>query len=173
MRLCSYVVVIDKGFAPERAPFSGFCTLAACTPNHQGLRLKKGDWVLGKQFGWIPGDYLFMRCTSPDVLDFDNYYRDGRFAVKKAKAGTWRKRCGDNIYYRDKANQWVRELPFTTLHPESLRQDTLAVHGSSFQTIFFISEKTRAALPPKFASLARTCQGCKYPACRKPSRGIH
>ena len=33
VRLCSYVVKYDTGFAPN--PFWGFCTLAACTPNHQ------------------------------------------------------------------------------------------------------------------------------------------
>lgn len=41
MRLCSYTVVHGTGFAPN--PFGRYCTLAACTPNHQGIKLSQGD----------------------------------------------------------------------------------------------------------------------------------
>jgi hypothetical protein len=33
-KLRSYIVRVDTGLAPN--PFWGFCTLALCTPNHQG-----------------------------------------------------------------------------------------------------------------------------------------
>src|SRR2546427_8066988 len=44
MRLCSYTVMFDTGCVPN--PFYGCCTLALCTPNHQGVRLDHGDWGL-------------------------------------------------------------------------------------------------------------------------------
>jgi len=158
MRLCSYVVVIDKGFAPN--PFSGFCTLAARTPNHQGLRLKEGDWVLGNSSS-AEGRRLIYAMRISEVLDFDKYYRDNRFARKKAKAGTWRDRCGDNIYFRNKAGDWVRGVSFHHTSLDSLRQDTRRPRVFISDHFFYFGENARA-LPPKFASLARTCQGCKY-----------
>lgn len=38
-------------------------------------------------------------------MDFDDYYRDPRFASKKARDGSWKDRCGDNKYYRDKTGE--------------------------------------------------------------------
>src|SRR5205823_10069139 len=99
MRLCSYVVVGDTGFAPN--PFHGYCTLAACTPNHQGLRLEKGDWLLGHDSA-KRGQGLVYAMKVSEVLDFDAYYRDTRFQAKIPRFDkTWREACGDNIYYRD------------------------------------------------------------------------
>lgn len=43
--LCTYVVTSDTGMAPN--PYHGWCTLTVCTPNHQGARLEKGDWIAG------------------------------------------------------------------------------------------------------------------------------
>jgi hypothetical protein len=43
--LYSYIVRQDTGLAPN--PFWGWCTLAVCTPNHQGSKAKRGDWVAG------------------------------------------------------------------------------------------------------------------------------
>jgi hypothetical protein len=45
MRLCAYTIVYDTGFAPN--PLGGYGALAACTPNHQGLRFFRGDWLAG------------------------------------------------------------------------------------------------------------------------------
>src|SRR5438132_14058913 len=107
MRVCSYVVVYDKGFSPN--PFGGFCTLAACTPNHQGLRLGQGDWLLGHGSA-ARGNRLIYAMRIADVLDFDDYYRDRRFAAKKPQHGGWRERCGDNIYFRDESGRWAQGL---------------------------------------------------------------
>ena len=45
MKICTYTVKRDKGFAPN--PFYGYCTLAACTPNHMNAKLKEGDYIVG------------------------------------------------------------------------------------------------------------------------------
>ena len=46
----------DTGLAPN--PYYGWCTLAVCTPNHQGARLINGDWVAG--FLTKERDYKFV-----------------------------------------------------------------------------------------------------------------
>jgi hypothetical protein len=43
------------------------------------------------------GRRLIYAMRISEVLDFDDYFRDTRFAAKKPRAGTWRERCGDNI----------------------------------------------------------------------------
>src|SRR5438132_12599879 len=118
MRLCSYVVVHDTGFAPN--PFGDFCTLAACTPNHTGVRLKQDYWLLGHSSVGLGNTLIYVMQVS-EVLDFDEYYRDPRFGFKKPRKRGWQARCGDNMYFRDKRSQWA--------------QDPAAVHHLDRQTI--------------------------------------
>jgi hypothetical protein len=113
--------VVDTGFAPN--PFGKFCTLAACTPNHQGVHLKEGDWLLGNSSA-STGRRLIFAMRISQMLDFDDYYNDPRFAGKKADASTWQGRCGDNIYLRDKADGWKQALAFTHKDAESFIKDT-------------------------------------------------
>ncbi len=44
LRLFSYIVARDYGFAPN--PFYGFCTLATCKPRIRATA-NVGDWVIG------------------------------------------------------------------------------------------------------------------------------
>ena len=44
MKLYSYVVARDFGFAPN--PFYGFCTLGTCKPKIR-RSAKVGDWIVG------------------------------------------------------------------------------------------------------------------------------
>ena len=96
MRLRSYIVRHDKGLAPN--PFWDWCTLAVCTPNHQGSRLDVGDWIAGfleKKRGY---KFLYAMEIS-EILGLDEYFRDPRFSAKKPNLrGSWTKRCGDNFY---------------------------------------------------------------------------
>lgn len=52
VKLFSYVVAEDRGFAPN--PTGGYCTLANCKCRHEGIRwrnivelAKVGDWIVG------------------------------------------------------------------------------------------------------------------------------
>jgi hypothetical protein len=45
IRLYTCIARVDSGLAPN--PFWGWCTLAVCTPNHQGSAGKLGDWIAG------------------------------------------------------------------------------------------------------------------------------
>src|SRR4030042_1631710 len=99
MKLYSYVVQKDSGLAPN--PFWGYCTLAVCTPNHMGIKAQKGDWIIGTTTV-SRGNKLVYAMQISEVLSFANYYTDARFGKKKPIVyGSWRERCGDNIYYKD------------------------------------------------------------------------
>ena len=77
MRLYSYVVARDFGFAPN--PFGGTCTLATCKPDIR-QRAVVGDWVVGLTSAadrGVLGLVYVMRVD--EVLTYDTYWRDARF----------------------------------------------------------------------------------------------
>lgn len=158
MKLCSYVVVYDFGFAPN--PFWGLCTLAACTPNHQGLRLQDGDWLLGNTSA-KKGHELIYAMRVSEVLDFDKYYRDPRFEKKKASAVDWQHSCGDNIYFRDEKGQLDQGTAFFHDNPKDFKKDTRYPRVFVSDHFFYFGENARE-FPGEYASLIQSRQGCRY-----------
>lgn len=162
MRLCSYVVRVDKGFAPN--PFGGYCTLAACTPNHQGLKLNPGDWLVGNS-SLAAGQKLVYAMRVSEVLDFDDYYRDPRFAAKKPRFDlTWREAYGDNIYYRDDDGEWAQAPTRAHEGPEYLKKDTRRPRVFISDHFYYFGENA-PSIPAEFTALIRERQGCQcdYP----------
>ena len=158
-RLCSYVVVHDSGFAPN--PFGGYCTLAACTPNHQGLRLSRGDWILGNATAQL-GNRIVYAMQVSEVLDFDDYYRDRRFQHKKPRFdGTWQDACGDNIYYRQKLERTWAQRP-TLFHgtPWERTKDTRHPRVFVSEHFYYFGENA-PDIPEQFSALTWDRQGCK------------
>lgn len=107
MRLHSYVVARDFGFAPN--PFDGCCTLATCKPDIR-LGAQVGDWVLGTgsarrhRTGYV---VFAMRVT--ETLGFDDYWNDARFRGKRPMfSGSISRAYGDNIYHHVGEN-WAQE----------------------------------------------------------------
>ena len=100
MRLHSYVVARDYGFAPN--PFLGFCTLATCKPKIRGSA-GVGDWVMGtgsRQHDRQSHIVYAMRVT--EAMTFEQYWSDPRFQQKKPNLrGSKKQAFGDNIYFRD------------------------------------------------------------------------
>lgn len=94
MRVFSYVVASDSGFAPR--PFGRYCTLACCKP---GIRrgAEVGDWIVGLT-SRCRGIVYAMRVT--EKLDFAAYWRDRRFRRRRPDMASERirARSGDNIY---------------------------------------------------------------------------
>lgn len=99
MKLYSYVVARDYGFAPN--PFFGVCTLATCKPNIRRVA-QVGDWVMGtgsKTIGRQKNVVYAMRVTA--AMTFNQYWQDLRFERKKPDLrGSVKRRYGDNIYHR-------------------------------------------------------------------------
>lgn len=123
MRLYSYVVRYDSGFAPN--PFYGWCTLATCKPDIRRAA-QIGDWIVGtgsdNQQVRRGGRLVYaMRVTG--ALTFREYDADARFQAKKPfRRGSRKQSCGDNIYYRDGANKrWLQRDSFHTAADGSLQ----------------------------------------------------
>ncbi len=120
--LYTYVMQHDAGLAPN--PFWGTCTLAVCTPNHQGSRAKRGDWIAGvsdKRRGYK----LIYVMEVDERVQMNDYFRDERFAAKKPILdGTARQRCGDNFYSLDATGLWIQHPNRYHTGPACLVQDT-------------------------------------------------
>jgi len=102
MRLFSYIVDHDTGFAPN--PFWGICTLAHCKPIRDvpGIRSSAEieDWVVGlgpKKEG-NPVVY-FMKVTDKKET-FEEYFKDTKFKKKipNKRSKNEKVRKGDNSY---------------------------------------------------------------------------
>lgn len=107
MRLYSYIVARDFGFAPN--PFHGYCTLATCKPKiRAGAR--EGDWVMGtgaKSRYDFSGRLIYAMQVA-EVLNFDTYWNDPRFVRKRPNLnGSLKLIYGDNIYRRA-GNKWAQ-----------------------------------------------------------------
>ena len=94
MRVFSYVVASDSGFAPN--PFHGVCTLACCKPMIR-RKARSGDLIVGMSRRCERVVYA-MRVDR--VMGFDAYWNDPLCAMKRPLMGSTkcRDRRGDNIY---------------------------------------------------------------------------
>jgi hypothetical protein len=102
MRLFSYKLTHDKGFAPN--PFWGALTLATCKP---GFRRSKriGDWIAGFTSEKLCGDQvgeerLIFLVRVERKISIEDYYHDRRFKRKIPTIAAKEEinRVGDNIY---------------------------------------------------------------------------
>jgi hypothetical protein len=162
LRLCSYIVVHDSGFAPN--PFGGYCTLASCTPNHQGVRLSPNDWLMGHATA-NRGHGLIYAMQVPEVQDFDTYFNDPRFEHKKPRFDqTPREACGDNIYYRANGGDWIQHPTLFHGTLQNRVQDTKHPRVFISEHFYYFGENA-PPIPKEFGTLIRDRQGCKclYP----------
>ena len=150
MKLCSYIVREDTGLAPN--PFWGACTLAVCTPNHQGSRLHVGDWIAG--FLTKRRGYRFLYAMEiSEILGLDEYYRDPRFSAKKPDLrGNWKARCGDNFYSRGSDGAWIQHRNRFHLDERLKRQDTKYARVFIGQR-FWYRGRLASVAPDKYAPL--------------------
>ena len=100
MKLYSYVVARDYGFAPN--PFFGACTLATCKPRIRSVA-QIGDWVVGTGSKQREREkYLVYAMRVTGAMTFNQYWTDPRFQTKKPNLrGSKKQAFGDNIYSKD------------------------------------------------------------------------
>ena len=159
MKIASYVMTTDSGFAPN--PFYGYCTLGACTPNHRPYRIDPGDWIVGTSTA-ATGNRLIYAMRVSEVLDHHEYYSDSRFARKKPRlSGSWKKRCGDNIYYRDSKGRWVSEACVHHTEPAALEKDTKYSKVYISKEFYYFGEGM-IEIPKSLEYVAHSTQGLKY-----------
>lgn len=109
MKLYTYVVVHDTGLAPN--PFGEWCSIAVCTPNHQGILAGCSDWICG----FSPkgqGSQLVYALQVEERPSLHEYFHDGRWAYKKPSRQTAQSRCGDNFYERLPDGTWKQHWNF-------------------------------------------------------------
>ncbi|ALQ50478.1 hypothetical protein [Nitrosomonas ureae] len=127
--LYTYVITRDLGFAPN--PFHGLCTLATCKP---GIRkaAKVGDWILGiggAELKSVKRKCIFLMKVS-EKISFQDYWDNFNYNLKKpVRNGSQVQMLGDNIYHRDKSDEWLQEdshhsKPDGTPNFENLVRDT-------------------------------------------------
>src|SRR5256885_3849592 len=99
MRLFSYVIPRDYGFAPN--PFYGICSLATCKPQIRDTA-EVGDWILGTGSKRKGRDgYVIYAMKVEEILTFEKYWSDPRYREKRPILnGSLKQRYGDNIYHR-------------------------------------------------------------------------
>jgi len=150
MKLCSYIVRSDAGLAPN--PFWGHCSLAVCTPNHQGSRLSVGDWIAG--FLSKARGYRFLYAMEiSEILDLDAYYWDKRFEEKKPDLrGSWKERCGDNFYSRGPDGEWIQHRNRFHLSENLKKQDTKYARAFLARRYWYRGRKAEA-VPGQYAPL--------------------
>lgn len=110
MRLHSYVVRYDSGFAPN--PFYGICTLATCKPDIR-KHAEIGDWVVGTGSAdkrIQRGGCLVYAMRITETLTRMEYWNDPRFLRKRPNLrGTMKHASGDNIYrWTDDTGGWAQ-----------------------------------------------------------------
>jgi hypothetical protein len=158
MKLYSYVVARDFGFAPN--PFSGFCTLATCKPKIR-KHASVGDWVIGTG---AKGTYeyrgrLIYAMQVSEILDFDKYWNDPRFILKRPNLkGSLKVMYGDNIYRRE-GRRWVQadshhSLPDGRLNKANLVWDT-GVDRLLVATKFVYWGRSAPTIPKQFRSFGK------------------
>jgi hypothetical protein len=158
MKLYSYIVVSDYGFAPN--PFQGMCTLAACTPNHIGIKAKKDDWIVGFEDA-RRGHNLLYAMRIEQVLHFNDYHSKEEFQAKiPRKSDDWRDLCGDNLYFLDESGKWDRVESHFHKKWELFAKDTKHPHVFIAKHFYYFGDQSIES-PQKFKSLIFARQGCK------------
>lgn len=158
MKLYSYIVSKDLGLAPN--PFWGYCTVALCTPNHMGIKAEFGDWIVGFSPA-SQGNQVVYAMQVSEILSFDEYYNDRRFAKKKPDLkGSWKEICGDNLYYKDPQGNWTQHRTFFHREPEVIEKDLRHPFVFVAEKYYYFGDKAVSA-PVDYQNLVWKRQGCK------------
>ena len=114
MRLYSYVVARDYGFAPN--PFFGVCTLATCKQDIRG-RAQIGDWVVGTGDASRRSRWLVYAMKISQTMTFNEYWDAAKFQCKKPNLhGSKKQAFGDNIYVLASTGEWKQSDSHHTLY---------------------------------------------------------
>ena len=162
MKLCSHVIKVDTGLAPN--PFHGYCTSALCTPSHMNAGLERGDWLIGNSDRADGNRLVYAMCIS-EVLDMDDYFHDARFQSKKPnQSGTPDEQCGDNFYFKENGH-WQRLPSHFHNAPEAFKKD-LGKHLTGRPVFvskrFYYFGENPVVIPSRLERVVRKVQGIQY-----------
>lgn len=163
MRLYSYVIPRDYGFAPN--PYFDYCTLATCKP-----RIRKsaqiGDWVAAYGSARMTiHEKLVVLMQVGEILTFDEYWEDCRF---KSKRPVFNKGImhmyGDNIYHHI-GSKWMQEPSHHSnidgsINDVNLKKDT-QTDRVLIATEFYYFGNNAIRIPTEFEPLICRCRNHK------------
>ena len=161
-RAYSYIVARDYGFAPN--PFYAILTLATCKPMIRKTA-KVGDFIIGCS-NKANGNKLIYMAKVSEILTFDQYWNDPRFAKKKPiMNGSLKKLYGDNIYHHDDNGNWIQEDSHHThddgtTNKDNLERDTKHTDKVLICDEFFYLGKSMITLSAEYDCCI--CKGRNY-----------
>ena len=127
MKLYSYVVVSDTGFAPN--PFDNFCTLATCKPRI-GKNADIGDFIIGTGSKRNVGnDKVIYTMEITEKINFNDYFNDNRFTGRS-----------DNIYYLDNGS-WKQVKTDHHESEEDIKHDLSGVYVLVSNKFYYFGKK--------------------------------
>ena len=172
MKLFSYVVALDDGFAPN--PFFGICTLATCKPKIRKAAFI-GDWIIGT--GSKKKDrrgYLIYAMCITEIMTFKEYWEDERFRRKKPNLRGSRKQVsGDNIYFKDDTG-WRQQHSYHSKKdgssdPDHIQRDTKTTDRVLISKTYAYWGGSGPEIPTRFRDYngydicAKRGHKCKFP----------
>jgi hypothetical protein len=157
MKLSAYIVRFDTGFAPN--PFGHYCTLACCKPTIR-RKADKGDIIVGTASSRLPKPgHLIYAMRVKEVLPYQKYWEDLRFAHRKPSPATSISQRGDNIWHRDANGHW--QVAPGAFHNMSHRDRDISGQNALIATEFFHFGREAICVPAKFCGLLARTQGHK------------
>lgn len=167
MKLYSYIVTRDYGFAPN--PFPPSCTLATCKPDIRRTA-QIDDWVVGVGSGAQNSTFknkLIYAMQVTEKLSFDEYWTDTRFMRKRPiMNGSKRQMYGDNIYHRPTPEMpFIQEdshhsLPNGEKNALNYNRDLPGEYVLISNVFWYFGEEA-IQIPHDYASLAAVARGYK------------
>jgi len=154
MHVFIYVVRRDYGFAPN--PFYNICTLATCKP---GIRKSAcvGDWIFGiGSKTTLPNRMIYLMKVN-EKINFNEYWTNTKYAMKKPQMTTLKKMYGDNIYYYNESTcTWHQANSHHSYengetNPYNLQKDTSS-NNVLVSREFFYFGKSAIVIPTKYVS---------------------
>jgi len=125
-----------------------------------GIKAQKGDWFIGVT-PVAKGNRLVYAMRVSEVLSFESYHDDPRFEQKKPNVkGTWRERCGDNMYYRDEAGEWRQHRSLYHRKLKEIEKDLKRPYVFTAEHFYYFGDKA-VDIPFQYESLIWRRQGCK------------
>ena len=161
MKLCSYVVARDYGFAPN--PFYGVCTLATCKPQIR-RSADPGDWIIGTGSArhGRSGCLVYAMQVS-DAMTFTEYWHDSRYRQKRPNLRGSRKQAyGDNIYCRD-TEGWMQADSHHSLADGRVNAHNVDRDASTDRILVGEAYTYWGGIGPKVPDHLRDCLG--YDVC--------
>lgn len=148
MKLYSYVVTHDFGFAPN--PYGGVLTLATCKPRIRRFA-SPGDWILGTGSAkGIGCNRLIFAAKVSMSMPTAEY---GASTTYQFKIPSKERRHGDNIYFRDVRNDWnQRRNPFHGF--EEMKHDLSGENVLVCREYWYFGDRA-PTLPTKFQCLVK------------------